>query len=225
MKRIFGYGRVSTEGQAVEGISLEAQTAKIQAWAMANDAEIAGVWVDAGVSGKRADNRPELQAVLEACCSEGGLLVVYSLSRLARSTADTLEIAGRLEAAGADLVSLSEKIDTSSAAGKMLFRLLAVLNEFERDLVSERTKAALSHKRRKGERTGEVPFGFRLAADGVRLERDENETRIIELIQSLRDQGLSYAAIAAELDAAGMAPKKALKWNAMTVRNIVLRPA
>jgi len=225
MKRIFGYCRVSTEGQATEGISLEAQTAKIQAWAMANDSEVAGVWVDAGISGKRADNRPELQAVLEACCSEGGLLVVYSLSRLARSTADTLEIAGRLEAAGADLVSLSEKIDTSSAAGKMLFRLLAVLAEFERDLVSERTKAALSHKKRKGERTGEVPFGFCLAADGVRLERDENESRIIELIQSLRDQGLSYAAIAAELDAAGMAPKKASKWNAMTVRNIVLRPA
>lgn len=225
MKRVFGYCRVSTEGQAVEGISLEAQTAKIQAWAMANDSEVAGIWIDAGVSGKRADNRPELQAVLEACCSEGGLLVVYSLSRLARSTADTLEIAGRLEAAGADLVSLSEKIDTSSAAGKMLFRLLAVLAEFERDLVSERTKAALSHKKRKGERTGEVPFGFRVAADGVRLERDENETRIIELIQSLRDQGLSYAAIAAELDAAGMAPKKAKRWNAMTVRNIVLRPA
>lgn len=225
MKRVFGYVRVSTEGQATDGVSLEAQTAKIQAWAMANDSEIAGIWIDAGLSGKRADNRPELQAALDACCSEGGLLVVYSLSRLARSTADTLEIAGRLEAAGADLVSLSERIDTSSAAGKMLFRLLAVLAEFERDLVSERTKAALSHKRSKGERTGEVPFGFRLAADGVRLERDDNESRIIELIQSLREQGLSYAAIAAELDAAGMAPKKAAKWNAMTVRNIVLRPA
>lgn len=225
MKRVFGYCRVSTEGQAVDGVSLDAQRAKLSAWALANDMELAGVWVDAGISGKRADNRPELQAALDACCTEGGVLVVYSLSRLARSTADTLAIATRLDAAGADLVSLSEKLDTSSAAGKMLFRLMAVLAEFERDLISERTTAALAHKKSRGERVGEVPFGFRVAADGVRLERDENESRIIELIQSLRDQGLSYAAIAAELDAAGMAPKKALKWNAMSVRNIVLRPA
>lgn len=223
MKRVFGYCRVSTEGQAVDGVSLDAQRAKLSAWALANDMELAGVWVDAGISGKRADNRPELQAALDACCTEGGVLVVYSLSRLARSTADTLAIATRLDAAGADLVSLSEKLDTSSAAGKMLFRLMAVLAEFERDLISERTTAALAHKKSRGERVGEVPFGFRVAADGVALESDENESRIIELIQTLRSSGLSYAAIAAELDAQGVAPKKAKKWNAMTVRNVVLR--
>lgn len=223
MKRVFGYCRVSTEGQAVDGVSLDAQQAKLKAWALANDMELAGIWTDAGVSGKRADNRAELQAALQACCSEGGVLCVYSLSRLARSTADTLEIATLLEASGADLVSLSEKLDTSSAAGKMLFRLMAVLAEFERDLISERTTAALAHKKSRGERVGEIPFGFRLAVDGVSLEHDENESRIIELVMTLRSTGLSYAAIAAELDAAGETPKKAKKWNAMTVRSIVLR--
>lgn len=87
--------------------------------------------------------------------------MVYSLSRLARSTKDAIGIAERLDKAGADLVSLSERIDTTSAAGKMGFRMLAVLEEFERNLVSERTTAALTHKASKGERIGEVPLAGR----------------------------------------------------------------
>ena len=67
-----------------------------------------------------------------------------------------MAIAERLEKAGADLVSLTEKIDTTSAAGKMVFRMLAVMAEFERDLVSERTRAAMSHKKSKGEVIGQV---------------------------------------------------------------------
>ena len=84
-----------------------------------------------------SDNRPALQTALEAACREHGALVVYSFSRLARSVKDTLSIADRLDAAGADLVSLSESIDTMSTAGKMVLRMLAVLSEFERDLVVE----------------------------------------------------------------------------------------
>jgi site-specific DNA recombinase len=67
-------------------------------------------------------------------------LVVYSLSRLTRSTTDILHVSELMEQRGVDLVSLTEKIDTISAAGKMVFRMLSVLNEFERDLVSERTR-------------------------------------------------------------------------------------
>lgn len=77
------------------------------------------------------------------------MLVVYSLSRLARSTTDAIAISERLAKSGADLVSLSEWIDTTSASGKMVFRMLAVLAESERDLVSERTKTAMAHLRRK----------------------------------------------------------------------------
>ena len=94
------------------------------------------------ISGKRADNRLALQEALKAVSAGKGVLIVYSLSRLARSTRDTL-----LDKSGADLVSLSEKIDTTSAAGKMVFRLLAVLNEFERDLISESATAAMARLR------------------------------------------------------------------------------
>jgi len=138
------YLRVNTAGQVTEAVSLEAQEARARRWAEANGYTVAGLHCDAGISGKRAENRPGLQAALTEVCRTKGALVVYSLSRLARSTKDAISIAERLERAGADLVSLSEKIDTTSAAGKMLFRMLAVLAEFERDLISERTWGAMA---------------------------------------------------------------------------------
>ena len=102
-KTAIGYVRVSTEGQATEGVSLDAQQAKIQAWCLANDVELGNVFIDAGLSGSRADNRPQLQAALDEVCRTGGVLIVYSLSRLARSTKDTIAISERLDRASADV--------------------------------------------------------------------------------------------------------------------------
>ena len=127
---------------------------------------------------------------------------------LARSTKDALVIAERLDKAGADLVSLSEKIDTTSAAGKMVFRMLAVLAEFERDLVSERTAAALAHKAGRGERVGEIPFGWTLDADAVSLVENPTEQAALADIRELRDAGWTYRAIAAELTPRGVLTKK-----------------
>lgn len=224
MKAI-GYVRVSTEGQAADGVSLDAQRARIAAWCTANGYELAGLHVDAGLSGKRADNRPGLLAAL-ADVSRGGALVVYSLSRLARSTRDAISIAERLDKAGADLVSLTERIDTTTAAGKMVFRMLAVLAEFERDLVSERTAAALSHKAKLGERVGEVPFGFTLAADGSTLTADDAEQAVIRDIRALRADGWTYRAIAAELTRRGILTKKGkATWTHQSVASILDRSA
>ena len=123
-----GYVRVSTEGQATEGVSLEAQKGRIEAWCSANGYTLAAMHVDAGLSGKRADNRPGLQAALADVCKSGGVLVVYSLSRLARSVPDAFRISERLAKRGADLVSLSESIDTTSAMGRAFYGFMAVMN-------------------------------------------------------------------------------------------------
>lgn len=219
------YLRVSTAGQAEEGVSLDAQAAKIAAYCSLNDLSLAATYCDAGLSGSRADNRPELQNALEHVCKVGGCLVVYSLSRLARSTKDTIEIAERLDKAGANLVSLSEKIDTTSAAGKMVFRLLAVMSEFERDVVAERTKAALTHKKSRGERVGKVPVGFDLADDGVTLVPNQEQQAAIALIRELRTLGLSMREIAAELNARGIVAKHGGQWQHTTVQRILSRAA
>ena len=223
MQPAVGYARVSTEGQVKDGVSLDAQRAKIEAWCLANDVQLAGLFVDAGISGKRADNRPELQNALNAVTKSKGVLIVYSLSRLARSTKDTITISERLDKAGADLVSLSEKLDTTSAAGKMIFRMLAVLAEFERDQISERTSTAMAHKKSKGERVGTVPFGFTLLEDGKTLVRQHREQAVIELMELLRESGLSYGSVAEVLNRKSVRTKKTgAKWQGTTVRNILM---
>lgn len=220
MTTAIGYIRVSTEGQAQDGVSLDAQRAKIAAWCELNDYDLATVHVDAGISGKSADNRPGLQAALNDC-QRGSALVVYSLSRLARSTRDTIEISERLNKVGADLVSLSEKIDTTTAAGKMVFRMMAVLAEFERDQISERTTTAMQFKRGKGERVGAIPYGYDLAADGVGLVENVAEQAVIHQARELHESGLSLRKIAAELDRRGLYARNGQIFQATQIQRMV----
>jgi len=218
-----GYVRVSTAHQVEDGVSMDAQVLKLQGWAAMQGCELV-VFKDAGISGKRANNRPGLKAALEAI-ERGDALVCYSLSRLSRSVQDTLSIADALQKRGGELVSLSEQIDTSSAAGKMVFRMLAVVAEFERDCISERTAMGLSYKKALGQKTGgDVPYGFRLAEDGVHLERNEQEQKAISLIHSLRDKGYSLRQISGELEREGYLTRQGkASWSPVTVNRIVQR--
>lgn len=218
-----GYIRVSTQEQAYEGVSLDAQRARIAAWCLANGYELAAVYTDAGISGATMKRRDGLQAALKAA-TKGTALVAYSISRLARSTRDMLTIADQLETQGADLVSLTEKIDTTSAAGRMVFRMLAVLSEFERDQISERTVTALRHKKRIGEVYGPVPFGYQ-EIEGRLIEVRE-EARILRDILTMRESGATLRAIADHLNVKGIQPKQGgAAWYASTVRTVLKRHA
>ena len=220
MATAVGYVRVSTQGQADDGVSLDAQRAKIQAWAEFNGYVLGDVFADEGISGTRED-RPGLALALGAV-RRGDALVVYSLSRLARSTRHTLEIGERLEKVGADLVSLSERIDTTNAAGKMVFRMLAVLAEFERDQTSERTSMALRHKRSRGEKTGgDVPYGFDLDADGVHLVENVQEQAVIRVARELHGSGLSLRKVAAELHGRGLVARNGSRFQATQIQRMV----
>lgn len=221
MATAIGYIRVSTEGQAQEGVSLDTQRAKIAAWCELNDYTLAAVQVDAGISGQSADNRPGLQTAL-AACRKGSALVVYSLSRLARSTRDTIEISERLNKVGADLVSLSEKIDTTTAAGKMVFRMLAVLAEFERDQISERTTTAMQFKKSKGERVGSVPYGYFLDGDNITLIEHPDEQDVIRQARELKASGLSLRAIAIELNRRGFNARNGRIFQATQIARMVV---
>lgn len=218
MQKAVGYIRVSTVGQVVDGVSLEAQRAKIQAWAVANDYALVAIHEDAGITGTTMDKRPGLQAAL-ADTGKGMALVAYSISRIARSTSDMLEIATGLEKKGADLVSLSEKIDTSSAAGKMVFRMMAVLSEFERDQISERTTAALAHKKAKRETYSALPLGY-ADQDGKLVPVDE-ELRVVAEIKAMRGAGKTLREIAADLNVRGIVGKRGGQFFASTVRNVL----
>lgn len=220
MKAI-GYARVSTEGQAADGVSLDAQAAKIAAWCALNDAELVGSYCDAGVSGYTVAARPEFQAAFDAACREQAVLVVYSLSRLARNTEEGLGLIRRSAKAGGELVSLSEKIDTTSAAGKMMVTMLLGFAQMERDLASERTAAVMAHKKAKGERVGTIPYGYHLAADGVSLEPDADEQAMIADARELKAAGLSLRKIGERLTERGMLPRTGGEWHASQVSKLL----
>ena len=217
------YCRVSTAAQGEDGVSLDMQRDRIAGWCVGNCYEQEAVFVET-MSGGRAANRPELLKALSLACKVRGVLVVYSLSRLARSVKDTLAIAERLEKAGANLASLTERIDTNSALGKMVFRLLSTLNEFEKDQLSERTASAMGHLRRSNRRiSARIPMGYDLASDGETLVANPAELRVIKGICLRRGQGMSFAAIAEQLQNDGVATKTGGRWYASTVRAILER--
>ena len=220
MIKAIGYLRVSTSDQAKDGVSLDAQRARIEAWALGSDADLLAIHTDEGISGYKMANRPGLLAALDDACGKKAALVVHSLSRLARNTREALELSDRLAKSGADLVSLSERLDTTSAAGRMTFRLLAVLNEFERDLISERTRNAMQFARSQGKRVGNIPYGFN-EVEG-KLFKNEFEQDNIMLMRQLRRHGLSLRKVAVELEHRGILTKMGNeKWHPYVIQEII----
>ncbi len=100
------------------------------------------------VSGTK-DDRKQLVELFEYA-RQGDAIVVYKLDRLGRSTRKLLELTDELDRRGVELISLRDNIDTTTAVGKAMFRMLAVLSEMERDLIAERTKAGLEAARARG---------------------------------------------------------------------------
>lgn len=221
MKTAIAYIRVSTDRQTSEGVSLEAQQSRIEQWCKAHDYVLAQVFVDAGISGKKMENRPELLAALDAL-KKGTALVTYSLSRLARSTKDAIVIGEMVAKRKADMVSLSEQIDTTTAAGKMMFQMLSVLAEFERNLVAERTSTALQHKKSTDQKyCGNTPYGFE-AVDG-RLIQVAQEAGVVAQIQAARIGGSTLQTIADDLNTRGVPTKTGKQWQPATIHLLLKR--
>jgi DNA invertase Pin-like site-specific DNA recombinase len=138
-----GYARVSTDDQ-----NLDLQR---DALSLAGCNDI----YEETISGKSAQ-RPELGHCLKALRGED-ILVVWRLDRLGRSLADLVRIVSQLEAEGIGFESVTERIETGSAAGRLVFHVFAALAEFERNLIRERTKAGLAAARARGRRGGRKP--------------------------------------------------------------------
>jgi DNA invertase Pin-like site-specific DNA recombinase len=117
--------------------------------------------------------------------------------------------------------AITGQIDATTAAGKMVFRMLAVLAEFERDQIAERNKGALGHLRSRGKRiNGKMPFGYDLASDGETLVPNPYEQAGLCLIRKLRAMGFGRRRIAATLTARGVPTKTGVPWSPQTIRNI-----
>lgn len=203
MKIAIGYLRVSTEDQK---LGPEAQRATIEAWAAREGVSVVAWHVDAGVSGASPiEGRPALCAALAGVREHGaGLLLVAKRDRIARDVviAATVERAATL--AGARLVSADGTANGDTPADAFMRTVIDGAAAYERGLIRARTKAALAAKAAKGERTGEIAYGFRLAADGTHVEHDPAEQGVIAIVCELRAAGLSQRAIVRELSVRGV---------------------
>ena len=232
--RLVGYTRVSTEEQAQEGVSLDAQEARLRAYCLAHGAELVGIESDSAASGRISPSkRPGIaRALAKIHVDEADGLVALKLDRLSRSTRDILDLAEDAQKGGWRLVSVSESLDTATATGRFTLTILAALAQLEREQTAERTRVALAHVAQQGRaRSRFVPFGWRTASGGTEQQKgDRNplvehraEQTVLQRIEALRAGGAGARTIAKQLNEERLcnprAPKRA--WTPSNVGTLL----
>lgn len=220
-----GYIRVSTDEQAASGYGLAAQEDAIRSFAASQGYELIEVIEDAGVSGtSRPAERDGFRRIVDMVdAGQAAVVLVWRFDRLARSIIHALTAAQELTAAGADLRSVSEPIDTSNAMGKTLFAMLAGMAEAERAAITERTLAGKREKaRRGGHPGGYAPLGYRL--EKGRLEIDPDRAELVRRIFAMREAGATLQGIANTLRAEGIPTASGGQWWPATVRYVLENP-
>ena len=225
--RVLAYCRVSTSEQRDTGVSLDAQQAKTAAYAALYNLDIVETIVDAE-SAKSLD-REGLQralALLRANKADG--ILILRLDRITRSVADWQTLIDHYfsEKGGKQLYSVNDSISTRSAAGRMVLNLLVTISQWEREAIAERTRDALQHKIRNGQRVGKIRFGFDLAPDGITLVENPAEQQTLAFMRNLRAAGHTLRQIAAELTALNIPTKERKpRWTHTAVAYILARAA
>ncbi len=187
--RVAIYARVSTIGN---GQSPEMQTRELKEFVEHRGWQIAGEYVDVGISGTK-EKRPELDRLMvEAHRRRFDAVIVWKFDRFARSVSHLLRALETFNALGIAFVSLSESLDTSTPAGKMVFTVLGAVAELERSLIAERVRGGLRNARAKGKRLGRP----RKIVDAARIGR-------------LRAQGVSWRKIARQMECSARTARRA----------------
>ena len=215
-----GYVRVSKESQ-VDGLSLDAQEAKIAAYAKINGLSYVGNVEDAGISAKDTKGRPGFRAI-QQCVKERKVrhVIFYTLDRIFRNTRDALDFADLCRKNGVAMHSITEKLDTESAIGEFYFTLRASLAQLERKLVGERVKAALDHKKKNGGRVSRhAPYGWEFKGD--KLVRVLREHEAIQRARNLRASGTSYRRISQFLKEAGFLSRTGKAFAPSSIKKMV----
>lgn len=217
------YARVSTAEQAN---GCDAQLAEIRRWADANGVELAAVYIDRGVSGATpAAERPALPLALADATARRCPLVVAKRDRLARDPLVSMTVERALDAAGARVVALDCAAGGDDPAGVFMRRILDAAAELERGMIRARVAAGMAAAKRKGRHMGRAPFGWRIDARTGALTPDDAEQAVIQRIDAARAAGLSWRAVAAVLNAAGLRTRAGCEWRCGTTYKTAKRAA
>jgi DNA invertase Pin-like site-specific DNA recombinase len=204
---LIGYCRTSKERSGEEGVSIEDQEHQLRAWAAQRGVQIS-IHHDAGRSGSTLDRRAGLQAALaEIEAGRAGGIVAIDLNRLGRDAVDVLGLAKRAKAEGWRLGCLEIGLDSGDPiVGEMVMGILAVSGQFQLAQITKRNRDTADTLRRAGR-----PRNQFIKAD----------TDLGDLVVDLRDQGMSYRAIAADLEARGIPTVRGgITWRANSVRSV-----
>ena len=217
-----GYIRVSTDEQAKEGISLDAQEEKIRAFSYAKDWDLVGIYNDAGYSGKSL-NRPEMQRLIsDVKTNKFDVIIIYKLDRLTRKVKDLGYLIEEVfEKNKVAFTSVSDNFDTTTANGKLILNILGSVAQWERDIISERTKDALMYKKSQNKAYSPIPYGYDRQGDNLLV--NTKEIAIINYMHMLKENGLSYRKIADTLNRENIETKNGKFWTHRQVGNIIFR--
>jgi DNA invertase Pin-like site-specific DNA recombinase len=234
---VIGYIRVSTLEQAREGHSLEAQEARLRAWAALQDSPLDRIIADDGYSARSLD-RPGMREFLALV--EGGKvarLLIARLDRITRSLRDLLELVERFHRHRVEFVSVADSIDTSNASGRLVLNLLGSIIQWQRENTAEATAETMASMMRQGRRVSRNPhFGYRLGpprlvamSNGANrwitgLEPDPREQEAIALMRAWRAEGCSLGRISAELEARGFTARSGRRLSPKVIRDVLRRP-
>ena len=182
MKNLCGlYLRVSTEDQAREGFSLPEQKERLEIFCKFKGYEIADYYEDAGISAKTGNYRPEFERLLQDVRDKKvNTIVVLKLDRLTRSVSDWEKILTFLEENDAYLDCANDDINTTSANGRMVARLLTTVSQNEIERTSERTKIGLAGAIKAGNIPHKAPFGYK--HENKKLVIIEDEAQVVRMI-------------------------------------------
>jgi site-specific DNA recombinase len=216
-----GYVRVSTSGQAEEGASLEAQTRKIRGYCELHDLDLIEIIEDAGLSGKSISGRPGIQRVLDLVKSRKvDNVVIYKIDRLVRNVKEAVEISELMQKRGCFLHSISEKLDTGSATGRLFYNIISAMAAWESEIIGERTSMAMERKAQAGEKiSSQAPFGYKHINDKV--VPNEEEQAIIKEIHTLTGKGYSIRGIVEHLDQHGYRNRKGKSFGRTEIWKVV----
>lgn len=214
--RVAGYIRVSTEEQANEGYSLDAQREKLSNFCSSQEGwELVEIYPEEGKSAKDL-KRPELQRLLQdASERKFDVVLVYRLDRLTRSVMDLYELLQVFEAHSIKFKSATEIYDTTTAMGKLFITIVAALAQWERENLSERVRFGMEELVRKGKwHGGPVPYGYEWTNATMLLI--EEERRILRELRSIYMSGEGFRSTANKLNALGLL-RRGKNWSAQSV--------
>ena len=218
--KAIGYVRVSTEDQSTNGVSLDAQEEKIRAYCIAKEWQLIRIIRDEGFSAKNL-NRPGAQEIIAGCNRRDfDILVIFKLDRLTRSVKDLCFLVEDIfQKSGIAFASIQDGFDSATANGRLLMNILGTLSQWERDIISERTKDSMQYMKRNLRLIGAVPYGFNLL--NGELHPNHEELKVVQLMVTMRQKGKSYWTISAALNAKETPTKNAGTWSPKVVRGIL----